>query len=120
MNYHQYNKEWFDLVHNSGKKIFNRAKDNIPNNILSIAAEYTYKAKCQFVDGEKSKLKSLDPIHAAYCIESNGYLITENQHDFPDPFFTVIALKPIVTIGKEGRKHRRILAMLKSNGLEKQ
>lgn len=107
------NKEWHDFVFRSSNPTFRFAHSSIPNNVLTLAAEYSYSTNCIYYDGEKQKMKSMDPLIAAYCIKGGHYLLTTNQHDFPESHFSVEKTEILTLTGKNG-KYRSIVYLLKS------
>jgi len=79
-----WNKEWHQLISSKSSSIFSYSDRPIRNEILQLAAMYSYECGSKFVDGDESKpkLKSMDPITAAYCLKHKYYIITENIVDF--------------------------------------
>lgn len=105
------NRTWKDFILTSRNNLFTYATYNISNQILQRAAEYSYSSRAVFVDNSTYKSKSLDPITAAYSLE-NGYpIITENQKDFAESHFTILAVTPVVLQVKQGRE-RRLISLL--------
>lgn len=108
------NKEWYQFISKSKNATFRFATFSIPNDILMLAAEYSYSTSCNYFDGEKQKIKTMDPLIAAYAIKGNHHLLTTNQHDFPESHFSVVGTEILVLSGKNGR-YRRIIYLLKPN-----
>ena len=106
------NAEWKKYILDKTDKIFSYAKYPITNNILQTAAEYSFKSRVVFFDGKTHKIKSFDPITAAYSIWFNYPIITENQEDFAESHFQIVAVEPIILNGNIG-KYRRLLSLLK-------
>lgn len=106
------NAEWKKYILDNTDKIFSYARYPITNSILQIAAEYSFKSRVVFSDGKTHKIKSFDPITAAYSICFNYPIITENQDDFAESHFQILAIKPIILNGGNG-KYRRLLSLLK-------
>lgn len=106
------NREWYHFISTSTDSVFRFAKHPISNEILGIAAEYSFSANSVYVDGEKQKMKTMDPIIAAHSIQGGHYLLTTNQHDFPESHFSVVDTKVLTLEGKHG-KYRSVVYLLK-------
>lgn len=106
-------KNWFNFVLNSSSGgIFQYSKNNIASKILQLAAQYSYSSRIEFSEKESYKSKSFDPITAAYSLFCNYPLITENQDDFCEPYFKIVAIEPVLLNAKQG-KYRRLLSLLR-------
>lgn len=95
------NKEWHDFISHSPSEIFRFAHYSIPNDVLKLAAEYSYSANCVYYDGDRQKMKTMDPLIAAYAIKGSHYLMTTNQQDFPESHFSVVDTKILTLSGKK-------------------
>lgn len=107
-----WNNEWKKKVLNGKLALFNYANYSIVNKVLLKAADYRIKAQAS-IDGKTHKIKSLDPIIAAYAILYNHYLLTTNQEDYPESFFEVINCEVMKFRGKDGKYSRQVLYLLK-------
>lgn len=108
------NEEWKNLVLSESDSIFMYAKRAITNDILQLAAEYSYKSQTIESDDTKHKVKSFDPITAAYSLKYGYPIITENQKDFVEPYFSITEIKPVIVNIKKG-KERRLLCLISPN-----
>jgi len=113
-----WNKDWFEFVATNSKKIplFNYSNEPIKNDILQIAAKYSYKCGENYsgcAADDNFKLKSMDPITAAYSIKHNHYILTENQRDFPESYFQLVAVEQLILFAKNDKKYRRFLCLIK-------
>lgn len=106
------NREWFDYIANSRSQVFRFASSSIPNAIWKKAAEYYFTAMSINTDGRGEKMKTMDPLIAAYSLTGGHYLLTTNQHDFPESHFSVAGTKILTLTGKNG-KYRTIIYLLK-------
>ena len=107
------NKTWYDYVIEREKNpIFNTSTETISDEILKRASLYAHECRAQFGQDD-GKLKSYDPLIAAYAAEAHGYVITENQKDFSESHFQVVAIDTAILKGKDV-KGRRIIFLLKS------
>jgi len=108
------NEDWKKLVLSESDSIFKYAKRAISNDIMQLAAEYSYKSQTIESDDTKHKVKSFDPITAAYSLKYGYPIITENQKDFVEPYFLISEIKPVVVNIKKG-KERRLLCLISPN-----
>jgi len=108
------NKQWFDFIYDSQSDVFRYSHVGISNEYIVTAAEYSFSTICTYHDGTQQKMKTMDPLIAAYCIKGNHYLLTTNQQDFPESHFTVIGTEIMVLSGQNG-KYRSIIYLLKPN-----
>lgn len=106
------NKEWHDFILKSPDDIFRFARYSIPSEVLVLAAKYSYTAQCIYYDGEKQKMKSLDPLIAAYALNGKHHLMTTNQQDFPESHFAVVDTEVLTLPGKNGT-YRSMVYLLK-------
>lgn len=106
------NKEWKDMISSNKENLFPFADWPISNKILKKAAEFSVESKVEFTNKESYKSKSLDPIIAAYSITNQYSIITENQKDYPESHFQVVAIEPVILNGQKGQI-RKILLLLK-------
>ncbi len=106
------NQSWYDHVTRYPKPLFSPASEAIPNTVIKKAAHYSFETNCNSFDGEKQKMKTMDPLIAAYSLLGGYYILTMNQHDFPESHFTVRNLQILSLQGKNG-KYRSILYLLK-------
>lgn len=108
------NKDWKKLVLSESDSVFRYAKRAISNEILQLAAEYSFNSCSVGSDDTKHKVKSFDPVTAAYSLKHGYPIITENQKDFTEPFFSITEIKPVVVNIKKG-KERRLLCLISPN-----
>lgn len=114
-------KEWKDyIVENQKSKsgIFKFALQPISANILLKAAEYTLDTCVVKVTGDQGKMLTLDPLIAAYSLIYKYYIVTENQYDFPEPYFSAVRCEAMILKNKEGKNYRRMLYLLKPQNTE--
>ncbi len=114
-------KEWKEfIVENQKSKtgIFKFALQSIAPNILLKAAEFTLDTCVVKVTGDQGKMLTLDPMIAAYSLIYNYYIVTENQYDFPEPYFTATRCEAMILKNKDGKNYRRMLYLLKPNNIE--
>lgn len=112
-----WDKKWFDIV-NDPKYVsyFYYASYHLKNEFLRIGAKYAYESQIRTgSDGQSAKLKTMDPLLAAYSIKFGYPILTENECDFPDSHFEVVGMELIKLVGsdKSPRKHRSVLYLLK-------
>lgn len=93
--------------------IFRYAEAYISHDILKRAAEYSLSIHPMKADGKEGKVKTMDPIIAAYSLDLKYYLLTENQQDYPEPYFSLVATEAVVLTDKTGNKYRRLIHLLK-------
>lgn len=113
-----WNEKWFKLV--NGKEynpLFTYAQYSITNDILKLGSKYAYESSIRTgSENKSSKIKTMDPLLAAYSIKHNCYILTENECDFPESHFDVVGielLKLIVSKNNFKKKQRSILYLLK-------
>lgn len=106
---------WSNYILQNEDEMFRFAKADIKNNILQKAAKYTLDVDPINPDGHDGKMRTMDPLIAAYALQFDYYLLTENQQDYPEPYFSVIATEPLVLKNKSGKHYRRLLHLLKPN-----
>lgn len=106
------NKEWTQMILGNRENLFPYASRNISGQVLKKAADFSIESKVEFTNNESFKSKSLDPIIAAYSLIQGHYIITENQKDYPESHFQVLAMEPVIINGQKG-KLRKILLLLK-------
>jgi hypothetical protein len=106
------NKDWFKFIQQSSSAVFRFSTYSIPKLIWQKAAEYYYTAMCVNPDGKGEKMKTMDPLIAAYSLTGGHYLLTTNQQDFPESHFSVEKTEVLTLTGKNG-KYRTILYLLK-------
>lgn len=109
-------KEWKDFIIENQKSksgIFKFALQPISPSILLRAAEFTLDTCVVKVTGDQGKMLTLDPLIAAYSLIYNYYIVTENQYDFPEPYFSVTRCEAMILKNKEGKNYRRMLYLLK-------
>lgn len=106
------NSAWHSFVSESKLKLFKYASYSISSAHVLFAAEYAYSANCVYHDGSNQKMKTMDPLIAAYAIKGNHYLLTTNQQDFPEKYFFVEDTRLMVLSGKSG-KYRQMVYLLK-------
>ena len=111
------NKEWYSHITESQLPFFRFCKTEIPNSILRVAAQYAVETNCTSTDGEKQKMKTMDPLIAAYAITDKMYILTTNQHDYPETHFSVSEVKVLSLIGKNG-PYRTVLYLLKPKNMK--
>jgi len=112
-----WDKKWYDIV-NDPKNIsyFYYSSFGIGNEYLRIASKYAYESQIRIgSDCQSAKMKTMDPLLAAYSIKFGFPILTENECDFPDSHFDVVGVEILKLIGsdKTQRKHRSILYLLK-------
>lgn len=105
--------DWKKSILDNQNDMFRFAKADIKNKILQKAAQYTLDVDPVNPDGRDGKMKTLDPMIAAYALEFGYYLLTKNQQDYPDPYFSIVATEPLVLKNKNGRQYRRMLHLLR-------
>lgn len=107
-----WNKEWHAFILGmSDTVVFKAVNDDIPANILHLAASYSAENEIVYFDDKKYKVKSLDPITAAYAMVNRCFILTENEKDFPESYFSVRSSQLILLPQKQGVK-RRIIYLL--------
>lgn len=114
-------KEWKDYILESQKSksgIFKFALQPISPSILLKAAEFTLDTCVVKVTGDQGKMLTLDPMIAAYSLIYKYYIVTENQYDFPEPYFSATRCEAMILKNKEGKNYRRMLYLLKPQSLE--
>lgn len=112
-----WDKKWFDIV-NDPKYVsyFYYSSFSIGNEYLRIGAKYAYESQIRTgSDGQSAKLKTMDPLLAAYSIKFGYPILTENECDFPDSHFEVLGMELLKLIGsdKSPKMNRSILYLLK-------
>lgn len=107
-----WNKEWRDFILNGSSPVFRFATNYISNEILLIASKYSIESKITFFDNNSHKVKTMDPLIAAYGIQGGHYVLTENQQDFPETHFDVVTCEVLLLDQPKGIE-RRILYLLK-------
>lgn len=107
-----WNKDWKDFVLEGNNPIFKYATYSISAKILQEAAKYSSESEVSYYDEKKHKIKGMDPIIAAYCLQQGHYLLTENHKDFPDSHFEVVSVSIGIFLQKKG-KIRKIIFLLK-------
>ena len=107
------NQEWYDFISRSKNEVFRFSSYSISNTMLKKAAKYSFETVCLGTDGKEQKMNTMDPLIAAYSLTSGHYLLTLNQHDFPESYFSVVETKVLVLSGKEAKKYRKLLYLLK-------
>jgi predicted nucleic acid-binding protein len=110
------NQAWFNYVNTSQDEVFRFSHNAISEKIWKEASKYYFTAKCFNSDGKEEKIRTMDPIIAAYSLLGKHYLLTTNQKDFPESHFSVIETRVLVLSGKAG-KHRQIVFLLKPKTL---
>lgn len=103
--------EWRDIIIKKKSSIFHFSTYDIDNEILNSASKYSIESQIDFYDESCHKVKSLDPLVAAYSLKYGYYLLTENQKDFPDSHFNIIGVETLVLNQKKG-SGRRFLYLL--------
>jgi len=111
-----WNKEWSNFVKTNPNNIFFYASNSIANNILRIAAEYSIKSEIKFYDEGTNKVKSFDPILAAYSLHFGYFILTENQSDFVEDYFSIVLTESVILSQKKG-KLRKFLYLLSPKSL---
>lgn len=106
------NKRWYSFITTSKENLFQFSAGGINNDVLMKAAEYSLQTFCVSPDGKEQKIKTMDPLIAAYSLIAGHYILTLNQQDFPESHFTVAGTKVITLSGKTA-KYRVILYLLK-------
>ncbi len=101
-----WNEPWRNKIVNENLTIFRYHSYSITSDILEIASKYSIESRVSFYDGTKHKVKSFDPITAAYCIKFGHGLITTNEKDFPESHFEVVDVE-IVKLQQENRAIKR-------------
>lgn len=109
------NNVWYQFIDKSTNPVFSWAHSQIENEILLIAARYSFSANCNSYDGDRQKMKTMDPLIAAFCIKNDHYLLTTNQQDFPESHFSYVGSQVLVRSGRAG-SYRSVLYLLKPIG----
>ncbi|PIV07576.1 hypothetical protein CO009_00415 [Candidatus Shapirobacteria bacterium CG_4_8_14_3_um_filter_35_11] len=112
-----WDKNWHKFVTEKSRSVFNYSSEPISNETLQIASKFAYTCGESFGETNeiKYKLKSMDPITAAYAINHKYYILTENEKYFPESFFKIVSIEKLILFGKDGKKYRRFLYLLESN-----
>jgi hypothetical protein len=114
-----WNKEWYEMVsvNPNNYSIFSYSSEPIKNEIMKVAAEFAYSCGENYgeKDDGKYKLKSMDPVTAAYSLKHNHYILTENEKDFPEKCFHIVSTEKLILSGKDRKKYRRFLYLLEPN-----
>lgn len=113
-----WNSKWLQIVNDKkNDSLFKYSSYDIKNDILKIGAKYAYESNIRTgSDGKSAKLKTMDPLLAAYSIKHKCCILTENECDFPDSHFDVIGVEVLKLIGSDKdlhKKQRSILYLLK-------
>jgi hypothetical protein len=113
-----WNLKWLQIVNDKkNDSLFKYSSYDIKNDILKIGAKYAYESNIRTgSDGKSAKLKTMDPLLAAYSIKHKCCILTENECDFPDSHFDVIGVEVLKLIGSDKdlhKKQRSILYLLK-------
>lgn len=109
-----WSKKWFDLVSGSSYgSYFDYSSCNINNKFIKIAARYAYESRISSGSDDKSaKLKTMDPLLAAYSIMFNYPILTENECDFPNSHFEVLGIS-LLNLSGSNKQYRNVLYLLK-------
>lgn len=108
-----WSRTWYDFVNSTSHPAFKYSNTHIINTILDEAAKFAIACRMPTEDEKTAKLKTFDPITAAYCLMFNFCLITENQQDFPESHFRVIGSESVVLFSRDGdRQNRRTIYLL--------
>lgn len=113
-----WNSKWSQIVIDAKyDSLFKYSNCDIKNDILKIRARYAYESKIKTgSDNQSAKLKTMDPLLAAYSIKHKCCILTENECDFPDSHFDVIGVEVLKLIGSDKdlqKRQRSILYLLK-------
>jgi len=106
-----WNEGWYKQVTSGRNPVFAYAKNNIHSKFLLMAARYSVECRVEYFDSTKYKVKTMDPLVAAYSMVFGYYLLTENQKDFPESHFSVVEIEPLVLKEKKGQV-RKVLYLL--------
>ncbi len=113
-----WNPKWFQIVSDTkNDPLFKYSNYDIKNDILKVGAKYAYESKTGTgSDNQSAKLKTMDPLLAAYSIKHKCCILTENECDFPESHFEVVGIEVLKLIGSDKnlhKKQRSILYLLK-------
>ncbi len=108
-----WNKEWRNFILNDKRKIFQFAYYPVTNDVIMTATEYAVNCQMEFFDGAVHKVKTVDPLIAAYSLLGGHYILTENQQDFPESYFKIVKCEILLLDQRKGGLNRRVLYLLK-------
>ena len=114
-----WSEKWFKIVTEAKEyqHYFAYSSYDITNKFIKTAARYAYESQIRKgSDNENNKIKTMDPLLAAYSIKFNYPIITLNKCDFPNSHFEVIGIDLLNLISSNdllNRRHRSILYLLK-------
>ena len=112
-----WNKEWFKIVTGDEYKIlFTYSSYGLANKFIKVAARYAFESQIRTgSNNDSAKLKTMDPLLAAYSIIFNCPILTENECDFPNSHFDVVGINllNLISSNDSNKKHRSILYLLK-------
>ena len=110
------NQSWKNFILDNTSGVFRYAQYGISSSILKRAAEYSFTSRIKFSDNSSYKVKSFDPIIAAYSLEYGFPIITENQKDYCESHFSVGAVEPVILNAQINQERRYISILLPKKG----